>query len=43
MGEFDINFEAIRKYDVAFKKQKFMWSGQDVMPLLDFEKSSWIV
>lgn len=43
MGEFDINFDAIRKFDISFKKQKFMWSGQDVMPLLNFEKSSWMV
>ena len=32
MGIFEINFSQVRKDDISRKKQKPLWSGQDVIP-----------
>jgi hypothetical protein len=44
MGIYEIDFNEIRKYDISKKKQKPMWSGQDVFPdQLDYFKSKSII
>ena len=40
MGMYEPDFNKIRHQDISFKKQKPMWSGQDVLrDSLDHEKS----
>ena len=40
LGMYEINFTKIRRHDISFKKQKQIWSGQDVLrDGLDNEKA----
>ena len=40
LGQYQVDFDEIRKHDASKKKQKPMWSGQDVLrDHLNYEKS----
>jgi hypothetical protein len=44
MGLYEVDFNKIREHDISWKKQRPMWSGQDVLrDKLDNEKSIWVV
>lgn len=44
LGDYEINFKQIRKFDASKKKISPVWSGQDVLPdALDQHKSTKIV
>lgn len=43
MRQYQLNFHAVKRSDFALKKQKPLWSGQDVLPVrLDQKKSQYI-
>ena len=44
LGVYEIDFAAIRKDDIFYKRQRPLWSGQDVLrEKLDNAKSLWVV
>ena len=44
MGMYEVNFKRIRADDISKKKQRPLWSGQDVLrERLDHQKSLWVI
>jgi hypothetical protein len=44
MGIYEIDFQAIRKDDISYKKLRPLWSGQDILrEKLDNSKASFVV